>query len=127
MDIDVQQYESQFAGFVDDSDYSNILGIGKKAKKIDAQTSGIRAQTEAVKAAADAESQKIAQQLSASEKATKDALEKAEFIKRQLEEAKISPISTGDMQPAKKGLSKPVLIGGGVLLVGIVLVLILKK
>jgi hypothetical protein len=127
MDIDIQEF-SNFGGFADDSEYGNFLGSGTAANRINAQTDQIKAQMAALSAATDADSQKIAQQVAASEKAAKDALEKAEMIKNALEDAKTAqknaPVSTAQ-SGAKSNM--PLIIGGGILVVGIVVVLILKK
>ena len=126
MDIDVQQFSS-FEGFADDSQYANLFGGSRAANRINAETDKVLANIEQSKNQANAQSQQFAQQFQQSMVATEEALKQADLIKKQLEEAKTSKPTISDIQPTSSGMNKTVLIGGGIVVLGIITILILKK
>jgi len=151
MEFEIQQ-SSEFDGFIDENEsmsfmhddnfesfddemYNNLLGLGgKKAKRIDAQTDQIKSQTQALKDATDKKMQEIAQQ----DKATQDSIRQAKELREQLEKLSelppqslvASPTNEPPMTAPQQGMSNTMkygLIGGGVLLVGIVVAMMIRK
>jgi hypothetical protein len=131
MDIEVQNYNSPFAGFVDDSEYGNFLGI--HGHKYYANQRQEQAQATAAAAAAAAEEQKAnAQKLAQAAKAQED--EAKAILKEQeakLEQAqaqqKQKDIANASTNQGSTMSNKKLLIGGGIALAVIIgLVVVLK-
>jgi hypothetical protein len=125
MDISVQNLQE----FEDNAEYGNFLGIGKKAKKIDASTSQIKANTEKLKSDTISQTKLIADQIAEAEKATQDALAKAREVENMASQPMSSSTTSGSSNAPTSTMSKmklPLIIGG-VVLVGIVMVVALRK
>jgi hypothetical protein len=130
MDITVQNLQE----FEDNGEYGSFLGIdkklgiGNKAKKIEASTSQIKADTEKLKADTIAQNKALAEQIKANELATQEAIRKADALQSGGGQVPTSGvIGSTDTPPSPMSKMKLPLIIGGVVLVGIVLVVALRK
>jgi hypothetical protein len=134
--------DSSFSGFVDDNRYSNLFGIGTKARAIDRNTAQIKADTEKLRAETDARIKALADQ----EKETQEKIRQAKELTDKLEESQYNiPTPNVVMQSSDTSLTqgqnqipqdsgnplasipKPVLIGGGVILALVVVLLIVRR
>jgi hypothetical protein len=125
MDISVQNFQE-----LQDSEYGNFLGIGNKAKKIDANANQIKADTEKLKAITIEQNKLVADQIAEAEKATQEALAKAREAENIASIPSVSSPSTSVPNNAPQSTMSKMklpLIIGGVVLVGIVLVVALRK
>ena len=134
-DAEFDGFVDENVGFVDDSSYSNLFGItGGAAKRINANTDAINAETQRLREATDKKMKDIADQ----EKATQEAIKKAKEIKEQLQKQQevvetqvatqqLAPPMPSEQPQGQSNTMKYVMIGGGVLLLGVVALLVLRK